>query len=398
MASSMIDFDDAIGHIRDAAVPVGKETVAIAAAAGRVLAAPVVARIDSPRADVSSMDGYAVRDADAAPGSRLSLIGHSYPGSGWSGTMGAGQCVRIFTGAPLPDGADRVVMQEMVRREGDEAVIEACAGESRFVRPRGCDFRVGDELLTAGRLLNPRAIVAAAAADLGQVEVYRRPRLALLTTGDELVEPGRSVHQAAAVPDSVAPGVAAIAGQWGAEVLPAARLPDELSVMEAATAEAVAEAELVVVVGGASVGEKDHARAMFAAAGLKLIFAGVAIRPGKPVWFGRAGPALVVGLPGNPTSAMVTARMILAPLLAGLTGRAVEAALDWRPVPLRSPLSEGDNRQTFHRARWRDGGAEILGFQDSCAQRALADADLLVRQPIDGPALKIGEAVEALEF
>lgn len=395
----MITFDEAIELVRLIAKPLGTETVRLAAAAGRVLVAPAVAQIDSPRADVSAMDGYAVREADlgASPVS-LKVIGESFAGAGWHGTVAPGTSARIFTGAPVPQGADRVVMQENVRREGDLAIIAEHPGPARHIRKRGSDFAAGDELLPAGRLLDPRAIVAAAGTDVAAVQVHRRPRLRILSTGDELAEPGTARERADAIPESVSFGVATLGGDWGTECSGRTRLRDDLRAMERAAEAALRDADIVAVTGGASVGEKDFAKAMFAPLGLELIFSKVAIKPGKPVWLGRVGGKLVIGLPGNPTSALATARLLLAPLLAGMTGRRIEDALRWRTIPLASPLGSCGERETFHRARWNDGAAEILSFQDSSAQKALAEADLLVRQRANSPAIEAGAEVEALDF
>ena len=395
----MISFDEAVELVRSVARPLGTETIALTDAVGRVLAQPVVAQIDSPRSDVSAMDGYAVRDADLArlPVS-LTVVGESFAGASWSGTVEPGTCARIFTGAAVPSGADRVVIQENVRREGDRAMIEAFPGEARHIRPRGSDFATGEQLLPASRILDPRAIVAAAAADVAELDVYRRPRVRILGTGDELVEPGSARERRDAVPESVSLGVAALAEQYGATCVGRARLRDDLSAMHGAAAEAVEQADVVVVTGGASVGEKDFARAMFQPLGLDLIFSKAAIKPGKPVWLGRVGRALVMGLPGNPTSALVTGRLLLAPLLAGLTGRPIGPGLRWRKLPLALPLGACGDRETFHRARTVDGAAEILSFQDSCAQKALAEADLLVRQAAHSPAIEAGAMVDVLDL
>ena len=395
----MIAFDEAIGLIRSVATPLATEVVALAEAAGRVLALPVTAEIDSPRSDVSAMDGYAVREQDLNhfPVS-LQLVGGSYAGSGWSGSVEAGTCVRIFTGAPVPDSADRVVIQEYVRSVDNVAVIDERPESARHIRARGSDFFQGEELLSAGRLLDPRALVTAAGADVAEVEVYRRPRVHILSTGDELAEPGTARERADAIPESVSFGVAALAAQWGAECIGRTRVRDELAAMQALACAAIDDADLVVVTGGASVGEKDFAKAMFEPLGLHLVFSKVSIKPGKPVWLGRAGEKLVIGLPGNPTSALVTARLFLAPLLAGLTGRPGDEALRWRTVPLGSPLGPCGSRETFHRARWVGDRAEILAFQDSSSQKALAEAELLIRQYADSRALEPGSQVEGLDF
>ena len=394
----MIGFDEALDRLTAVARPGERERVALAQAHGRVLAAPVIARLDAPGSDTSAMDGYAVREADLAIPARLRVIGESFAGRGFDGAISAGECVRIFTGAPMPRGADRVVIQEIVRRDGDLAVFEQAPGGGRHVRPRASDFRRGDELLPAGRRLDPRAMVAAAGADVAAVEVHARPTVIVLGTGDELAEPGQATARPGTIPESVSFGVAGMAREFGAEVVDRLRLPDEPEVLEAAAAAALEQADLVVVTGGASVGEKDYARAMFAASGLELIFSKVAIKPGKPVWLGRAQGRLVLGLPGNPTSAMVTARLFLAPLLAGLAGEPATAALRWRPAPLAHDLPPCGERETFHRAVWCDDEVETISNQDSSAQEALAAAELLIRRRVGAPAARAGDTVEVLTF
>ena len=395
----MISFDQAIEIIRSAARPLGSERIALERAAWRVLASPVIGAIDSPRADVSAMDGYAVRSADlTALPARLTIIGESFPGAAWPGTLEPGTCVRIFTGAPVPKGADRVVIQEQVRRENSDAIIAADPGSATWVRPRGKDFRTGDTILSAGRLLDPAALIAAAGADCAEVDVAMRPRLALLITGDELVQPGTARHFALGVPDSVSLGLAALVDRWGASLTGCTRLGDDLLVMQAAGRDMTQAADVIVVTGGASVGERDLAKAMFEPLGLELLFSRVAMRPGKPAWFGRIGDKLVLGLPGNPTSALVTARLFVAPLLSLMQDRPLEAALGWEPARLASPLPACDARETFHRARLCSGAVSLLGFQESHAQKALADADVLVRQPADSQPKPAGEIVEVLEL
>lgn len=395
----MISFDEAVDLLRSVVHPLGEERVPVEQAAGRVLAAPVIAQLDSPRSDVSAMDGYAVRDVDLAslPAS-LRIVGESFPGTGWTGTVERGTCARIFTGAPVPQGADRVIIQENVRREADLAMIDEHPGGARHIRSQGSDFSAGDELLPKGRLLDPRAIVAAAGADAADLEIFVRPRLAILSTGDELAAPGEARNRAQSIPESVSFGIAALARQWGAEVVSSKRLRDELSEMMGAASAAIDSADVIVVTGGASVGEKDFAKAMVEPLGLELVFSKAAIKPGKPVWLGRAKDRLIIGLPGNPTSALVTARLLLAPLLALMQGRSLSAALDWELATLTSPLGACDSRETFHRARRSGSEVEILSFQDSSAQMALAAADVLVRQRVNTPALAIGDAVEILEF
>lgn len=395
----MIGFDEAVALIEGAATPLGRETVALAEAYDRVLSAPVAAGLDSPASDTSAMDGYAVRDADVADlPVRLRVIGESFAGRGFDRRVEPGDCVRIFTGAPMPAGADRVIIQEIVRRDGDLALFGHALGGGRHVRAMGSDFRKGDVLLGPGRRLDARAMVAAAAADRSTIEVWRRPRVIVLGTGDELAEPGTAAVIPGAIPESVSYGVAALIARYGGEVNGRRRLKDDPATLEAAAAAALEEADLVVVTGGASVGEKDYARAMFGPAGLELIIDKVAIKPGKPVWLGRARNRLVLGLPGNPTSAMVTGRLLLAPLVAGLSGALAASALAWRPARLGAALAPCGDRETFHRAAWREGRVHPLTDQDSSAQKALAAADLLIRRLPGAPGLEAGDEVETLDF
>jgi molybdopterin molybdotransferase len=344
------------------------------------------------------MDGYAVCEADLAnrPAS-LRMSGESFPGQ-LPRAIEAGECARIFTGAPVPEGADRVVIQEIVRREGDWAVFERYTGEARHIRARGSDFRSGERLLAAGTLLDARTIVAAAGADVGSVEVFRRPRMAIIATGDELAEPGTAGEEPGAIPDSASLGVAALGKQWGGECVGRTRMGDDRQRLEAAAREALGAADLVIVTGGASAGDKDFAKAMFESAGLELLFSKVSIKTGKPVWFGRSMAKLVLGLPGNPTSALVTARLFLAPLLCAMTGRDPASALQWRKASLAAPLPPCGDRETFVRARWTGDAVQPLSDQDSGAQRALAMAELLVRRTVNAPAAAAGERVNMLTF
>lgn len=394
----MISFDEAAAITAAAAVPIGTEDVGLDEASGRVLAAPVRAMVDAPPRNVSAMDGFAVRSADlAAFPARLKLIGQSFAGRGFEGRVGPGECVRIFTGAPVPDGADRVVIQENARRDEGDVLIGA-PGQARHVREQGTDFSEGETLLPAGRRVDYRALVAAAGADVDRLCVWKRPRVMLLATGDELTEPGSARSFPGCIPESISFGVMALARDWGANPVGRTRLPDRLAQMQAAAATAAGQADLVVVTGGASVGEKDFAMQMFEPLGLQLLFSRVAMRPGKPVWLGRAGKTLVLGLPGNPTSALVTARLFLAPLVTGLVGRDPGDALRWRMVPVSQPLSACDDRETFVRARWTGQAAQPVSNQDSGAQKALAGSDLLLRRPTGDAAIGAGTLVSALDL
>ena len=395
----MIDFDTALALILNEARPLPCETVALDAAAERVLATDLRARGDAPRAAVSAMDGYAVRDADLATfPARLPIATVAFAGRADVPSLPAGSCARVFTGGPVPYGTDRIVVQEIVGRDGDLALFEVPPGPGNHIRAAGSDFRAGDTLLPARTVLGFRAMVAAAAADVAALSVVRRPRIVILGTGDELAEPGQALETPGSIPESVSFGIAALARQCGGEVLARRRLTDTPELLEAAARRALDEADLVVVTGGASVGEKDYARSMFAPFGLELIFSKVAIKPGKPVWFGRAGGKLVLGLPGNPTSALVTARLFMAPLVAGLAGRDPVALLNWRNMTLTAPLKPCGERETFERGRLVGSGVAGLAVQDSATQMALATADVLIRRRAGATALNAGDSVLVLDF
>lgn len=395
----MIAFDEAIAAVTAAARPLARETVRLDRADGRVLAEPIIARRASPQTAVSAMDGYAVREADLRAGpARLKLVGESFAGAGFEGELVGGTCVRIFTGAPAPRGAERVVVQEEARRDGDDVVLAPAPGSGRHLRAAASDFAVGDVLVAAGVVLDPQKLIAAAAADYAAVEAVRRPRVVILSTGDELREPGARHPAAASIPESVSFGVAALASRYGAEVIARRRLADDLGCLQRAAAAAVEACDVVVTTGGASVGERDYSKAMFEPLGLELAFSKVAIKPGKPVWLGQLDGRLVVGLPGNPTAALLTARLVLAPLLAGLSGRAPQSVLDWRMAPLATPIEACGARETFYRACATEQGMAVLPDQDSSAQKALAVADHLVRRRPGEPAAGVGELVPSLAF
>ncbi|HYZ61978.1 MAG TPA: molybdopterin molybdotransferase MoeA [Acetobacteraceae bacterium] len=393
----MISFDEAVALVCETARPLGRETVPLAQAHGRVLARDVIAQVSSPPADSSAMDGYALRERGLATlPAAFRIVGESFPGRGFTGRVEPGTAVRIFTGAPVPAGADRVVIQENVRREGDVAIVDE-AGSGPNIRLAGSDFAAGEVLVDAGALLGPRALVAAAAADLSEVEVWRRPRLRLLATGDELAEPGTVRARPEAIPESVSFGVMALAREWGAEPLGRLRMADDLALMQPEARAALEDADLVVVTGGASVGERDFARAMFGEA-LELVFSKVAMKPGKPVWLGRIGEVLVMGLPGNPTSALVTARLLLAPLLMGLTGGEPRLALGWQTARLLEPIGPAGDRETFSRGVWDGDGVRLPLNQDSGAQKTLAKAEILVRRPAGEQSFGAGDTVQVISF
>lgn len=392
----MLTLEQALSTVIDLATPLGGETVPLASAAGRRLAVPVPSAIDAPRSDVSTMDGYAVRAADLA-GTPLNVIGEARPGHPHPGGIGLGEAVRLFTGAPVPAGADRVIMQERATRDSGMVSFLGAEADPVFIRRRASDFAAGDTILPAATLLTPGAIIAAAAADAATVSVWRAPKVALLATGDELFPPGTARDEPDAVPDSLSPGLVAAIAAWRGQIIDTALLPDHLPTLRTAAARALAEADVIVVTGGASVGAHDHARAMFGD-GLTMLIDKVAVKPGKPVWLARAGEngPLVLGLPGNPGSAYVTARLFLAPLLAGLSGGEPLAMLVWQDLVLGGTLPPVGDRDLMVRARLDGGALNPLDNQDSGAQAVLAQATHLIWQAAGSGAVMAGESVRAL--
>jgi len=395
----MIGYAEATDLVLDLARPLKAREILIEDAVGLVLAEAVMADFDAPALPLSAMDGYAVRDADIETlPARLQVARTIYAGDTPGAALAAGECCRIFTGAPVPAGADRVVVQEIVGRDGEWATFESAPGCSHNIRPAGSDFRAGDVLVAAGTRLNAQAMVAAAAADRARLSVHPRPKVAVLGTGDELVAPGEARRTPGAIPESVSFGVAALVGEYGGEVVQRVRLKDDPERLQQAAQTALVLADVIVITGGASVGEKDFAKATFAPMGLELVFEKVAIKPGKPIWIGRAQGRLVVGLPGNPTSAMVTARLFLAPLIAGLAGRNPATALAWRGELLDGDLPPAGDRDTFVRGACGPNGVTPIDNQDSGAQGALALADRLIRRESGAAGSVRLTKVEVLDF
>ena len=381
-----------------AVAPLAVETVALEQAEGRFLAQPLIARNSAPRRDCSIMDGYAVSADDFVAGKWLACVGEVRAGQQSAIDLKPGEAVRIFTGAFLPAGADCVVMQEYAEQQDGQVRFRDGFGPSKHVRAAGSDFRQGDILVPAGARLTPQAMVAAAAADRARCEVTRRPRLAIIVTGDELVPPGRAMDSVASQPDSASYGVASLARRAGADVVAILRGGDDTEILSRLAEDALDRADCVVVTGGASVGAYDLARPMFAAHELREIFSRLPIRPGRPVWFGSAKGRPVLGLPGNPTSAMVTARLFLQPLLAALQGGMAGEELRFSPVRLATTLDEAGGRETFVRARATGDGLVPLSNQLSGAQSPLAQADWLIRCGAGEPMREAGELVSAIAF
>ncbi|HEY2480951.1 MAG TPA: gephyrin-like molybdotransferase Glp [Caulobacteraceae bacterium] len=361
---------------------------------GRVLAADITASRDQPPFAASAMDGWAVRAADT-PG-RLTIVGESAAGRGFAGELGPGQAVRIFTGAPVPAGADAVVIQEDAGREG-EAVVVPKVSDPRHIRPAGLDFSAGERLLTAGARLDPWHLALAAAAGRPSLPVFARPRVAILATGEEIAAPGAAVGPDQ-IYDSGTTTLAALVRSWGGQALTLPRVGDDAAAIAAAVQGAACD--LLVTLGGASVGDHDLVKPALERLGLVLAVESVAVRPGKPTWFGVLGDGRpVLGLPGNPASAMVCAELFLRPLLSALQG--TDPALPI--IAARSALTLGANgeREAWMRARLAFGAsgeitATPLTDQDSSLITVFAAADALLRRPPRAPAIAAGDPVEIL--
>ncbi|MBM3556721.1 MAG: molybdopterin molybdotransferase MoeA [Alphaproteobacteria bacterium] len=391
----MISVAEARERIVSALAPVGTESVGLAAAAGRVLAAPVIAQVTQPPVAVSAMDGWALRAADARVGARLKAIGESAAGTAFPGTVGAGETVRIFTGAPVPSGADAILIQENAKREGEAVVVQDAVKPGLHVREAGLDFKTGEVGLAPPRLLTARDIGFAAAMNVPWLTVRRRPRIALLATGDELVKPGERVGPSQIL-SSNSYALAAVVAGAGGEAIDLGIAPDDRDGLAAMVAGARG-ADLLITIGGASVGDRDLVRSVLGEKGLALDFWQIAMRPGKPLLFGRLGEVPLLGLPGNPVSALVCALVFLRPAIGKLLG--VELPLPTVRAVLGADLPANDQRQDYLRAtlsRDPDGRDLVSPFarQDSSNLARLARADALIIRPPHAAALEKGQKVE----
>jgi len=405
LAVALLAVADALSLVLADAAALPSENAPLGEAFGRVLAADLVAMRTQPPADVSAMDGYAVRAADVASApAQLTIVGEVAAGRPFDRAIGPGEAARIFTGGVMPRGADTVVIQEVAARNGDRVAVKRPEALGRNVRPKGLDFKAGAVLLAAGRRLSARDIALAAAMNHATVPVYRRPRMAVLATGDELVAPGTPPALGQIV-SSNGFALAAIGRREGAETIDlgiaADRLDDTVAAVRRARA---AAADVLVTSGGASVGDYDFVQRAFIAEGMALSFWKVALRPGRPLMHGRLDGMAVLGLPGNPVSSFVCAALFLVPLLRRLAGRS-DLAVGLEEAVLGSALAANDERADYLRSSLAvgPGGVRIatpFGKQDSSMLAPLARADcLVVREPF-APAAAAGSpcAILNLQF
>jgi molybdopterin molybdotransferase len=396
----MISVEEARQRILDAVSPTPAEVVALADVWNRVSAEAVRARLTQPPADVSAMDGYALRAADGGLGARLKVIGAAPAGHPFDGKVGAGEAVRLFTGSVVPHGADAILLQEDATRDGDIVQVNEAATAGRHIRRAGQDFAHGDLVIPPGRRITARDVGLAAAANHPWLTVHRRPRVAILATGDEIAMPGEPIPPGGIV-SSNSHALAALVRAAGGEpmVLPVA--PDDSAAISG-VADSLVGMDLLVTTGGASVGDHDLVIAALQARGMTLDFWQIAMRPGKPLLFGQLGATPVLGLPGNPVSAMVCAILFLLPALSRLCG------LPAAPPPtttavLGSAVKANDRRADHLRASIstdETGRLVVLPFavQDSAMLRRLALADALILRPPLAPALEAGSEVSIIRL
>ncbi len=393
----LLPIADARRLIIEALAPVSVETVSLRDALGRTLREDARAQVSHPPADVSAMDGYALRAADAtAAGATVTVVGQSAAGHPWAGTVGPGQAVRIFTGAHLPDGADAIVIQEDTARTGDTVTISEVPVKGRHIRKAGQDFAAGETALAAPRRLSVRDIGLLAAMNLPRVAVARRPRIGVLSTGDEIVQPGAPVGPGQIV-SANGPGLAAFIRHHGGEDISLGIVRDDMDALRAAISGA-GPLDLLVSSGGVSVGDHDLMGKFMG--GAELAFHKIAMRPGKPLLFGRVGRLPILGLPGNPVSAMVCAALFLGPAIARLTGLSGEAPPTVQAI-LGADMAANDGREDYIRASLAPdpAGARVatpFPKQDSGMIGALARADCLIVRAPHAPAAKAGDFCRVL--
>lgn len=390
----MISVEDALAKCLALATTPRTESVPLSEAGGRILAASVTASRDQPPFSASAMDGYAVRDMEAIPGRRLKVVGEAPAGHHWPGTIGPGECLRIFTGAPLPDGTDRVVIQEEVERDGDRIILGRDLGAGTNVRPSGADFVAG-ATLNAPRRLSPADVALAASMNAPILTVARKPEVALIATGDELVSPGEDPAPDQIIASNTYGLKARIDAAGGhARLLPIAR--DRRESLEQVF-EMAKDADVIVTIGGASVGDHDLVGEVAAGLGLDRAFYKIAMRPGKPLMAGRLGDAALIGLPGNPVSAMVCAELFLIPLLDAMMGLPsgprprfkARLGVDLDPNGprehyMRSELTPGDDLPTI----------TPYPSQDSSLLTILSGASALLVRPIADDRKTAGDLVQ----
>jgi molybdopterin molybdotransferase len=395
---SLVPVDQAVTRLLAGIKPLAAEEVALADAADRVLAEDLQALRTQPPFAASAMDGYAVRAAEAKAGTQLNVIGMSRAGERFAGALGRGEAVRIFTGAPLPDGADSILLQEDAERSDDSILLKETAAAGRHIRAAGLDFRAGEVKLHSGRVFDPHAISLAASLGYAAVPVRRKPRVAVLANGDELVPPGTTPGPDQIISSNAIGLVALVRGARG-DPIDLGIAADKQETIAAFVDRAVG-ADILVVTGGASVGEHDLVQEALKSRGMQLDFWKIAMRPGKPLMVGRMGATQVLGLPGNPVSTFVCAELFLRPLIRATLG--LSTTPDVVAARLGAPMSANDNREDYVRGCLSAGdeGLTAVPFplQDSSMLSTLAAANALIIRPAGAPAAAAGDLVSVLRL
>ena len=386
----MISVNEALSALFALAEPLDIESVPLSQAAGRVLAVGATAERDQPPFPASAMDGYALHSGGAQSGATYQVIGESAAGHGFNGLVPDGACVRIFTGAPVPDGCDRIIIQEDVDRHGDKITLKENLDTKLYVRAIGFDFARG-QTFHAPKLLGPNDVALLAAMNVPQVQVFRKPTVALISTGDELVMPGEQPG-----PDQILAsntyGLAALLNSHGAEcrILPIAR---DTSASLKATFALAAGSDMVLTIGGASVGDHDLVAQVAADIGIRQSFYKIAMRPGKPLMAGAWGDTIMIGLPGNPVSALVCGHIFVLPVVNALLGLPRSAPIR-QSAPLAQDVAANGPREHYMRAKFHEGRVHVFERQDSALLSVLAEANILAIRPAYAAPATQGDRIE----
>ena len=393
---SMISVSDAISTILNGVTPIGKGSVSLHQCHGRIAADDVQAQMTQPPFSASAMDGYAVRFADMHVGKELRVIGEAPAGAPFSGKVSKDQAVRIFTGGVVPDGADHVVIQEDVKRDGDVISVHDKQKHPKNIRAAGVDFISGDTLVRKGETFHEMHGSILAAANIDVVPVYARPKVALFSNGDELVEPGDELKPGQIV-NSNHYALVEMVRRWGGDPVYLGCAPDDEQAIRDMFAKGQS-ADLIIPIGGASVGDYDFVKTAFRGEGGDTVFEKIAVRPGKPTWFGALGNTPVIGLPGNPASAFVTAALFVQPLVRRLAGGLENDAAHFEDATAIAPIDSNGSRESFLRgivnASAEGYQARSAPNQDSSLLLPFASANVLIRRTVKAPAIEIGDPVE----
>lgn len=397
----MISVTDALRIIDKAIAPMPVINVSLVDAVNMTLAEAVFSKVTQPPFDASAMDGYAIRADGISTSNALKITGTSAAGDRFKGEVKLGEAVRIFTGAPMPDGADSVVIQENTSRQGDKLIVNISPNRKDHIRSAGIDFKQGEKLLDVGRNLDGPAIALAAAANHDKLPVFRRPRIALIANGDELVLPGK-IPTPDQIICSIPFGLAPLITKWGGQPEFLGVAPDDPAKI-GRIIENAKNYDLIVPIGGASVGERDFMRRAFSDLGFEFLFEKVAVKPGKPTWFGTLGSAHVLGLPGNPASSIVSSILFLKPIIEHYTNKNIKSVERFLSATIGTPLEKNGQRENYLRAHsdYDQAGRLVIypqNKQDSSLLSPFAKSDALLRRLPGAPALTVGDKIDFIKY